>query len=85
LEGEKITLSNKAGLFLSEKLGAHPLRTLFYLLIPIVLLLLVFPLAVQPGQVTTISEYHDTITCMLPNVFLMQNPFALWNNMWLTG
>jgi hypothetical protein len=79
-----MTLLNKTKLLFSECLGEHPYRTLVYLLIPIVLLLIVFPLALHPGQ-ETISEYHDTITCMLPNVFLMEHPFALWNNMWLSG
>ena len=79
-----MTFFHKAGSLLKERLGENPLKTLVFLLIPIFLLLIVFPLAIQPGQVT-ISEYHDTIDCMLPNTFLMQNPFALWNNMWLTG
>jgi hypothetical protein len=84
MEGKEMTVLDNVGLSLTERLGPNPLKTLVYLLIPIFLLLLVFPLAIQPGQVT-ISEYHDTISCMLPNTFLMQNPFALWNNMWLTG
>jgi len=79
-----MTSVDNARMFLAKRLGDQPLRTVAYLLIPILLLLVVFPLAVQPVQIT-ISEYHDTISCMLPNVFLMQNPFALWNNMWLAG
>lgn len=84
MEGKEMTFFDNTWVSLTERLGPNPFKTLVYLLIPIVLLLIVFPLAIHPGQVT-ISEYHDTISCMMPNIFLMQNPFALWNNMWLTG
>lgn len=79
-----MTLFNKVCMQLVERLGPHPLKTIVYLLIPIILLLVVFPAATQPGQVL-ITDYHDTISVMMPNLFLMQNPLALWNNMWLTG
>jgi len=79
-----MTLFNKVCMPLVERLGSNPLKTIVYLLIPIILLLVVFPAATQPGQVL-ITDYHDTISVMMPNLFLMQNPFALWNNMWLTG
>lgn len=79
-----MTLFNKVCMPLVERLGPHPLKTIVYLLIPIILLLVVFPSATQPGQVL-ITDYHDTMSVMMPNLFLMHNPFALWNNMWLAG
>jgi hypothetical protein len=59
-------------------------KTLIYLVLPLLFLIIVFPAALQPGH-ALISDYHDTICLVLPDVFLMQNPFALWNNQWLTG
>jgi hypothetical protein len=73
-------------MFLNGKLipGTEPAKTLVYLTLPLLLLLIVFPAVIQPNQVF-ISEYHDTLVQLLPEYFLMQHPFALWNNEWLTG
>ena len=73
-------------MFLIEKInfGPQPIKTIVYLLLPILLLLIVFPTYLQPNQVF-ISEYHDTMNVMIPELFLMQNPLALWNNQWITG
>jgi len=69
---EKLNLSQNSG------------KTLIFLLLPLLLLIIVFPAAYQPEQVF-ISEYHDTMALMMPELFLMQNPIALWDNQWITG
>ncbi|HUT39606.1 MAG TPA: hypothetical protein VMW77_09930 [Methanoregula sp.] len=73
-------------MFLFEKInfGPNPTKTIVYLLLPILFLLIIFPTYLQPNQ-AFISEYHDTLNVMIPEVFLMQNPLALWNNQWITG
>jgi hypothetical protein len=71
---------------LTEKLnlGPDPTKTLVYLLLPLLFLLIVFPAVYQSDQVF-IAEYHDTVAQLIPDLLLMQNPFALWNNQWITG
>jgi len=71
---------------LSEKLNLGPqsLKTIIYMLLPLVFLLIIFPVVTQPEQVF-ISEYHDTMALMIPDLYLVEHPFALWNNNWLTG
>jgi hypothetical protein len=71
---------------LSEKLnlGPQPIKTIIYLLLPLVFLLIIFPAVIQPEPVF-ISEYHDTMALMIPDLYLADNPFAMWNNNWLTG
>jgi hypothetical protein len=59
-------------------------KTLVYLLLPLLFLLIVFPVAIQPDH-GFISEYHDALCLILPDYFLIHNPLALWNNQWLTG
>jgi len=59
-------------------------KTIVFFLLPILFLLIVFPSVVQPGQVF-ISEYHDTMTLVMPELLLMEHPMALWNNDWITG
>jgi len=73
-------------MFLIEKLnfGPQPIKKIIYLLLPILFLLIVFPTCLQPNPVF-ISEYHDTMNVIMPDLFLMQNPLALWNNQWITG
>jgi hypothetical protein len=60
------------------------IKTLVYLLLPLLFLLIVFPAAVQPDH-GFISEYHDALCLILPDYFLIHNPLALWDNQWLTG
>ncbi len=59
-------------------------KTVVYLLLPLLLLLIVFPVVNQSDH-NFISEYHDTMALMIPDMYMAQNPFALWNNQWLTG
>ena len=65
-------------------LGDTPQKTIVYLLIPLLFLLIVFPVAFQANEVF-ISESHDTMALMIPELFLMENPLSLWNNYWNTG
>ena len=60
------------------------IKTLVYLLLPLLFLLIVFPVAIQPDH-GFISEYHDALCLILPDYFLIHNPLALWDNQWLTG
>lgn len=60
------------------------LRHWVYLLLPLVFLLIVFPMAFQPDH-GFISDYHDPLGLILPDYFLIHNPLALWDNQWLTG
>lgn len=71
---------------LSEKLNLGPqsVKTLIYMLLPLFFLLIIFPVVTQPEQVF-ISEYHDTMALMIPDLYLVEHPLALWNNNWLTG
>ena len=73
-------------MLLMEKLnwGPQTKKTIVYLVLPILLLLIIFPTYLQPNQMF-ISEYHDTLNVMIPELFLMQNPLAFWNNQWITG
>jgi len=73
-------------MFLTEKLnwGPQTTKTIVYLLLPIFILLILFPTYLPPNQ-AFISEYHDTMNVMIPELFLIQNPLALWNNQWITG
>jgi hypothetical protein len=66
------------------KLGDKPEKTLVYLLLPLFFLLIIFPAAFQSNEVF-ISEYHDTLSLMIPELYLMDNPLSLWNNYWNTG
>jgi hypothetical protein len=59
-------------------------KTIVYLLLPLFFLLIIFPAAFQSNQVF-ISEYHDSMAITMPELFCMENPFALWNNYWITG
>lgn len=65
-------------------LGEKPEKTVVYLLIPLFFLLIIFPAAFQSNEVF-ISEYHDTLALMIPELYLMDNPLSLWNNYWNTG
>jgi hypothetical protein len=65
-------------------IGPQPAKTVVYLLLPLLFLLLIFPVFSMPDHVF-ISEYHDTMALMIPDLHLAQNPLALWNNQWLTG
>ena len=71
---------------LSEKLnlGSLAIKTITFILLPVVILLIIFPVVIQQEQVF-ISEYHDTMALMIPDLYLAQHPSALWNNNWLTG
>jgi hypothetical protein len=73
-------------MFLFEKLNlsSQSIKTIVYLLLPILILLIIFPTSLQPNQ-AFISGYHDTLNVMIPELFLMKNPLALWNNIWITG
>lgn len=64
--------------------GPRPVKTAVYLLLPLVFLVLLFPVVDLSNQ-TFISDYHDTMALMIPDLYLAQNPLALWNNQWLTG
>lgn len=65
-------------------LGDKPGKAIVYLIIPLLFLLIVFPAVFQPND-EFISEYHDTLSLMMPELFLMENPLSLWNNYWNTG
>ena len=65
-------------------IGPQPFKTVVYLLLPLLFLLIVFPV-VDLSDHTFISEYHDTTALMIPDLYMAQNPLALWNNQWLTG
>jgi hypothetical protein len=65
-------------------MGPQPLKTAVYLLLPLLFLLIVFPV-INLSDHTFISEYHDTMALMIPDLYMAQNPLALWNNQWLTG
>jgi len=65
-------------------LGDKPEKTAIYLLIPLFFLLIIFPAAFQSHDVF-ISEYHDTMALMIPELYLMDNPVSLWNDYWNTG
>lgn len=73
-------------MFLIDKIntGDEPKKTIVYLVLPLFFLLIVFPAVFQSNQVF-ISEYHDTMSLMMPELFLMENPLSLWNNYWNTG
>lgn len=72
------------GFFKKWDCGPQPVRTAAYLLLPLLFLLIVFPVGDLSNQ-TFISEYHDTMALMIPDLYMAQNPLALWNNQWLTG
>jgi len=59
-------------------------KSIVYFLLPILFLLIVFPSVVQPGQIF-ISDSQDTMTLVMPELFLMEHPLALWNYDWITG
>ncbi len=65
-------------------LGQKPEKTILYLILPLIFLAILFPAVYQADQVF-VSEYHDTMALMFPDLFLAEHPFALWNNNWLTG
>jgi hypothetical protein len=59
-------------------------KEMVYLIVPFLLLLILFPTVVQPGHVL-ISEYHDSLIIINSGMSVLQNPFGLWNNQWITG
>ena len=73
-------------MILKEKLGwdESSTKTLVCFLVPLLFLLIVFPVAIQPNH-GLISDYHDALSLILPDFFLIHNPLALWNNQWITG
>jgi len=59
-------------------------KEIVYLILPIILLLILFPTVMQSNQ-TFISEYHDTLVGSNSYLSMIENPFSLWNNQWITG
>ena len=59
-------------------------KEIVYLILPIILLLILFPTVIQADQVF-ISEYHDTLLGSNSYLSVIENPFSLWNNQLITG
>lgn len=59
-------------------------KEIIYLLLPLVLLLLVFPTVLFPDN-TLITGTSDTQLIINTELSVANNPVALWNNQWLTG
>ena len=55
-----------------------------YLILPFLLLLILFPTVLQQDHVL-ISEYHDSLLTIISDLSVIENPFSLWNNQWITG
>lgn len=71
-------------MLVTDRTESDSAKTLVYLCLPLLFLVIIFPAAFQPDQVF-IAEYHDTMSLLMPHLFLMEDPFALWNNLWITG
>ena len=59
-------------------------KEIVYLVLPLLLLVILFPTVVQHEQVF-LSEYHDTLLTLNADLTVISHPFSLWNNQWLTG
>jgi len=73
--------------YMTDFLGfirAYPKKELVYLLLPIVLLLILFPTVIFPNN-TLITGSADTLLIINSELSVIKNPFSLWNNQWLTG
>ncbi|MBN2734048.1 MAG: hypothetical protein JXQ82_04220 [Methanomicrobiaceae archaeon] len=55
-----------------------------YFFLPIILILIAFNYIIINNNLL-FGDYKDIISVFEPNIFLNSNPFALWNNLWLTG
>jgi hypothetical protein len=68
----------------SVKQGNISRKEIVYLILPFLLLLILFPTVVQQEHVL-IAEYHDILIGVNSDLSVVKNPFALWNNQWITG
>ena len=59
-------------------------KEMVYLILPLFLLLILFPTVIQADQVF-ISEYHDTLLGINMHLSVINNPVSQWNNQWITG
>jgi len=59
-------------------------KEIAYLILPLILLLILFPTVIQADQVF-ISDYSDTLAPLNAVFSVINNPFSLWNNQWITG
>jgi hypothetical protein len=55
-----------------------------YLILPLILLLILFPTVIQSDQVF-ISDFSDTLLGINMHLSVIRDPFSLWNNQWITG
>ncbi len=59
-------------------------KEMVYLLLPLFLLIILFPTVIQQEHVF-LPEYHDTLLTINSELSVINSPFSLWNNRWLTG
>jgi hypothetical protein len=59
-------------------------KEMVYLILPLILLLIVFPTVIQADRVF-IADYSDTLLVLNAELSVINNPFSLWNNQWITG
>ena len=59
-------------------------KEIVYLILPFILLLILFPTVVHSDKVF-ISDYSDTLLGLNAGLSVINNPFSLWNNQWITG
>jgi hypothetical protein len=59
-------------------------KEMVYLILPLILLLILFPTVIQAHQVF-ITDYSDTLLTLNSELSVIKNPFSLWNNQWIAG
>jgi len=59
-------------------------KELTYLILPLFLLLILFPTVIAPNN-TFITRSSDVLLIINSELSVVKNPLSLWNNQWLTG
>lgn len=59
-------------------------KNIVYLILPLLLIVILFPTVFQSDQ-SFITSYSDTLLLLNSELSVINNPFSLWNNQWITG
>lgn len=60
-------------------------KELVYLILPLFLLLILFPTILYSNQVFIVGSNTDALTLITSELSVIKTPLSLWNNQWLTG
>ena len=59
-------------------------KSIVYLILPLLLIVILFPTVIQ-SEHSFITNYSDTLLLLNSELSVINNPFSLWNNQWITG